>query len=516
VPADTGAQPPAARAGSIASGPSAVAAPAQRRNIVPLVAGFLIILLLAGVSTWLAGETRAENRAVSNALQVINAVHLVNQAVTETNSTQRGWLLTRSPVFRDRFNTAYGEIWPAHAALVEATKANPAQAARVASLRSAIAERVAEVDRVNLLLLAGDLSGAINRVLVARGQTDQIRAQLEEIREAEERELDRRQRQAEIKGAWLLAISLIGLGVIVLLASNAIRALREDAEQLARTNAEVIALNRDLEARVATRTADLAEANEEIQRFAYIVSHDLRAPLVNIMGFTAEIGESADAARRAVERTDAAMPGLIEDTDRQLILEELPESLAYIKTSTGRMDTLIRSILSLSREGRRELTPEPVDLGVLVTELVDTLRQQAETADAGIEIDPLPVIATDRIAIGQILGNLLDNAIKYLRTGIPGRIRVSCEDLGAFVRIHVIDNGRGIAPEDRDRVFDLFRRAGPQDRPGDGLGLAHVRALARRMGGSIQLESTPGEGSRFTLTLPRNMAAQVPRAGVLA
>jgi signal transduction histidine kinase len=115
----------------------------------------------------------------------------------------------------------------------------------------------------------------------------------------------------------------------------------------------------------------------------------------------------------------------------------------------------------------------------------------------------MPVIRSDRMAVEQILSNLIDNALKYLRDDVPGRIEVRAEETQREHRISVIDNGRGIAPDDRERVFDLFRRAGVQDKPGEGIGLAHSRGLARRIGGSIQLDEAPGGGSIFTLALSK-------------
>ncbi|MFQ3596608.1 MAG: HAMP domain-containing sensor histidine kinase, partial [Sphingomonadaceae bacterium] len=365
-------------------------------------------------------------------------------------------------------------------------------------------------------VLAGDLDTAIDRMLIARSQTDRIRQIIEAIVAEENQLLALRQRKAERANAWLLATSLIGLLLLLLLAASALRTFRSYAAGLRDANAQATALNRELESRVAERTADLAEANEEIQRFAYIVSHDLRAPLVNVMGFTSEIGTAADVAGALVERADAQLPGLVTPEERQVLTRELRESLGFIAASTRRMDALIRSILALSREGRRVLVPEPVDLDALLAELVDSFQTQIEATQSRVTVGPLPAIVTDRTAIGQILGNLLDNALKYLRAGVPGEISVTAEEAGSLVRITVADNGRGIAPEDRERVFELFRRAGAQDRPGEGLGLAHVRALARRMGGTIHLESRPGEGSRFTVSIPRHMAAEPVSEGASA
>jgi signal transduction histidine kinase len=171
------------------------------------------------------------------------------------------------------------------------------------------------------------------------------------------------------------------------------------------------------------------------------------------------------------------------------------------------MEGLIGAILKLSREGRRTLRPEPLDMVALVRGLADAIRHQTEAADATIAIAPdLPPVVADRLAVEQIVGNLLDNAVKYLDPARPGRIAVTSEARGLRVAFRVADNGRGIAPQDRARVFELFRRAGPQDREGEGIGLAYVKALVRSLGGRIELESELGAGTTFTIVLPRQPA----------
>ena len=124
-------------------------------------------------------------------------------------------------------------------------------------------------------------------------------------------------------------------------------------------------------------------------------------------------------------------------------------------------------------------------------------------ADAKINIGELPAIHSDRLALEQVFSNLMDNALKYLRTGVPGTIEVRAKAANGAVTYEVHDNGRGIDPKDRERIFDLFRRSGVQDRPGEGIGLAHTRALVRRLGGSIDVESKLGHGTVFKVTLPK-------------
>jgi signal transduction histidine kinase len=166
------------------------------------------------------------------------------------------------------------------------------------------------------------------------------------------------------------------------------------------------------------------------------------------------------------------------------------------------MDRLIAAILTLTREGRRDFKPEPVDVRDLIENITKTMAHQIAEADATITIEPLPPLVSDRLALEQIFSNLIDNALKYLRPGVPGRIQVKGRQKSGYIVYEVVDNGRGIDQKDHQRIFDLFRRAGAQDKPGQGIGLAHVRALVRRMGGTLSVSSEPDKGSTFTIMLP--------------
>jgi signal transduction histidine kinase len=168
------------------------------------------------------------------------------------------------------------------------------------------------------------------------------------------------------------------------------------------------------------------------------------------------------------------------------------------------MDRLISAILSLTREGRREFEPVWIDTKGLIEGVVTTVAHQAAEAQAQIRIDALPNIVSDRLALEQIFSNLIDNALKYLKTGVPGEISVRGRTKLGFAIFEIADNGRGIDPKDHQRIFELFRRAGTQDKPGQGIGLAHVRALVRRLGGTMSVASELHQGSAFTITLPIN------------
>jgi signal transduction histidine kinase len=166
------------------------------------------------------------------------------------------------------------------------------------------------------------------------------------------------------------------------------------------------------------------------------------------------------------------------------------------------MDRLITAILNLTREGRREFEPVRIDTRELIETIATTVAHQASEAEAQIRIEPLPEIISDRLALEQIFSNLIDNALKYLKPGVPGDIAIRGRTKLGFAIFDVADNGRGIDPKDHERIFDLFRRAGAQDKPGQGIGLAHVRALVRRLGGTMSVSSELHNGSTFTITLP--------------
>lgn len=279
-------------------------------------------------------------------------------------------------------------------------------------------------------------------------------------------------------------------------------ALQESREHAVQSEMET----RRLAAVLAERVSELDAANEEIQRFAYIVSHDLRAPLVNVMGFTSELESAQEELEQFYERVSKVHPELITPNTRAVVESDLSEAIGFIRSSTVKMDKLINAILKLSREGRRVLMPEPISMGQLFDAQHHSMAHQLQERDAELVIEPTPDLVSDRLAVEQVFGNLIDNAVKYLSPERRGRITIRGQETGDGVRYEIEDNGRGIDPKDFERIFDLFRRSGIQDQQGEGIGLAHVRALVRRLGGAISVSSQLGEGSTFTVVLPKSIS----------
>ena len=255
--------------------------------------------------------------------------------------------------------------------------------------------------------------------------------------------------------------------------------------------------------------AELEQANEEIKQFAYIVSHDLRAPLVNLKGFAAELRSALETVGPAM---NTALPHLDEKQQQAVttaLQEDVPEALGFIDSSVTRMDAFIKAVLELSRLGHRELGLEPIDMDALVQATLQTLAHQIEQRQVQVTVGALPEVIADRTSMEQIMGNILGNAVKYLDPDRPGEIKVTAESGDGETTFLVRDNGCGIAEKDMDKVFAPFRRAGRQDVPGEGMGLAYVQTLVRRHGGRIWCESEPGVGTMFTFTIPHHLAKGV-------
>lgn len=233
------------------------------------------------------------------------------------------------------------------------------------------------------------------------------------------------------------------------------------------------------EARQAELIEDLQVVNEELKNFAYVVSHDLKAPLRGIGSLSDWL--VSDYADR------------LDDQGR--------EYLALMKNRVSRMDALIDGILEYSRVGRINETRVAVDLNALVEETVHLLAPPAEVT---ISVEgTLPTVVGERTRLQQVFQNLISNAIKH-RDKPEARIRVASADAGNAWQLSVADNGPGIEARHHERIFQLFQVLTPRDqKESTGVGLALVKKIIELYGGRIWLESKPGEGSTFFFTLPK-------------
>ncbi|MBC8016152.1 MAG: sensor histidine kinase [Sporomusaceae bacterium] len=250
-------------------------------------------------------------------------------------------------------------------------------------------------------------------------------------------------------------------------------------------------------------TSELMETNRELKSFANIIAHDFRTPMVNLKGFSKELSYTLDDLKKII---DSNIPHLSKSDQQklnELLEDDLPDSLNFINSSVDRLDRMIAALLNLARAGRHEILCTEIDLAELVVTILRSFNHQIEHRGITVEVGTLSKITADYLAIEQILSNLVDNAIKYLDPGRTGTIKIHCTDNNSDYQFTVQDNGRGIAASDLEQIFNIFRRVGNQDVPGDGMGLAYVRTLVRQLNGKVWCQSELGVGTKINFTIPK-------------
>jgi signal transduction histidine kinase len=241
---------------------------------------------------------------------------------------------------------------------------------------------------------------------------------------------------------------------------------------------------RESERRHRALATQLQQANEELERFAYSVSHDLRAPLRTMQGF----------AHALIQNFGDRLPAEARDYAQRII------------ASGQQSEVLIRDLLAYSRLSIEEIQLEPIELGQVVETVLDQLEGDVRESGAQLSVGtPLPVALGQATILVQVIANLISNAIKFVQLGRAPEIRIRAEEGAQAVRLWIEDNGIGIPAGQEDRIFRVFERLTESGgRPGTGIGLAIVRRGMERMGGRAGVAAKPaGEGSAFWVEIPR-------------
>jgi len=260
-----------------------------------------------------------------------------------------------------------------------------------------------------------------------------------------------------------------------------IMVLRARIERL-QAEAEVKALNLELEQRVAARTADLEAANKELEAFSYSVSHDLRTPLRAIDGFSHMLLE--DYADK------------LDDEGKRL--------LNVVRDNASRMGQLIDDILKFSRAGRLEVNYSEIDMEKMANSVLAELQPSVADGKVQFEIEHIPPARGDSAMMHQVFVNLLSNAIKFSRNSTPAKIRVGCSIEGDEAIYFVQDNGAGFDMQYADKLFGVFQRLhSTTEFEGTGIGLAIVKRIVTRHGGRVWAEGKINEGATIYFALPR-------------
>lgn len=314
-------------------------------------------------------------------------------------------------------------------------------------------------------------TGVSNRAMGSLGALTALRATGEEF------PIEASISQVEVQGEKLFTVIL-----------RDITERQKAQESLQRAKNELAQINAELEKKVQQRTAQLVEANANLQTFAYTAAHDLRAPLRSIRNFSKIVVE--DFAPKLGEEGQ----GLLE----------------RVTIAADQMSRLLDSLLEYSKVSAADVEIEPVNLQGAVLEALAMVEQEVREKKAELEVvPPFPEIVGHSASVVLLINNFVANALKFVAPNVPPRVRLWADRSGPWVRLNVQDNGIGIDERDQEKLFGVFKRLqGQQVYPGSGLGLAIARKAAERMGGRVGLHSKPGQGSRFWVELK---AASTPQ-----
>ena len=249
---------------------------------------------------------------------------------------------------------------------------------------------------------------------------------------------------------------------------------------------------------------EVAATNAELKSFVNTIAHDFRSPMVNLKGFSTELGYTLAELKQIVHDSTAFLPQKVQVKVDELLDKDVADAQQFINSSVDRLNRMVDALLNLARMGRREMNYQIVDMSKLVNTVLLSYGHQISEENIQIDIGVLPNIQTDPLTMEQIISNLVDNAIKYLDPSRQGKITVNCTENKNEYVVSIKDNGRGIAAIDCEKIFEPFRRSGKQDQPGEGLGLAYIRTLSRKLGGRVWCESEIGVGTTMSLTIPND------------
>jgi signal transduction histidine kinase len=291
---------------------------------------------------------------------------------------------------------------------------------------------------------------------------------------------------ATLAGGVALAV-LLGTALFLRnVAAQRALALEVEIEGHEKAENEVRRLNAELEARVRDRTSELERSNQELQKFASFLSHELRQPLgtqmIWIELLESELKEALDAS---TQRT-----------------------LENIRAMALKMSDLISAQIALSTRPEAKASTAPVDLAAVVRDAIAEVSPQADGLGVKMTVGALPTVRGDAQQLTQVFRNLLENAVKYRREGVQSEIKITAQmtpeaTLAGGIEIFVEDNGRGFALADAERIFEPRERL-KTDEDGHGLGLAICRTIVERHGGTLRAEGRPGKGATFRIAMPQD------------
>jgi len=248
-------------------------------------------------------------------------------------------------------------------------------------------------------------------------------------------------------------------------------------------------------------TEVLLEKNRELEEIIRVATHDMRTPMVNIVGFSRILGICCEQIRLLTEKQKN--PAASRKQLDEVIEVDIPEAVGIINSGVSKMKSLLDGLLRLAKVGYSATGIVQLDMNAEIENIIDAIRFQVEQSGAEIKVEPLPSCLGDKSQINQVFSNLFANALKYLDQSRPGQVRISGHTEKDYSVYCVQDNGVGIKANNIEDIFKMSYRVRPADDTGEGLGLAIVRRIVNRHNGEVWAESEAGKGSKFFVKLPR-------------
>jgi signal transduction histidine kinase len=508
------------------------------------VKGFVLVAIpLFSQAVFLATLVKIRNdqadaqRWALHATDVLAKADALSALLAETHSALRGFLITGDAHLSTQYQGYRSRTDDKLSALAESVADNEDQTERINAVRAKAASLSGWFEAEYALIKGGMYDAAVEEARSTRGEKliEEVRVALRDFMGEEERLSQTRQAALE-RQAGNQDLVLFGGGALALFSTallgfifardvaRRLRTLTDNARRLGEGQELLAPLDgsdelAQLDDVFRAMARSLQEKNQENEMFVYSVSHDLRSPLVNLQGFSQELAASGKDLRDLVSESE--LPPVTCQRALTLIDHNIGDSVRFIQTAVTRLSAIIDALLRLSRAGRVEYRWQVVDVQAAVRRIVEALGGTLAQRHAEMVVGELPPVWGDPTAIEQVFANLVGNAANYLDPQRAGRIEVGAlpepeaapagESRTYFVR----DNGLGIAAAHQPKVFIAFQRLHPEAAAGEGVGLALVRRVVERHGGRIWLESTPGVGTTFFVSLPVRAPARlaVVRAG---
>lgn len=403
----------------------------------------------------------------SHTYQSLQKIEDINKTLIEAETTERGFILTGEEEYANKIIIIEQELTTKLNELEEFVKDNPSQIERITIMRKPINERITNINNAIEVRKNQGIEAAIKSISFDHDKLlkSEILKYQNELTSEEEKLLVDRTNELDNGMDFVIIINLSASVIGVIIISVVFIVIIKQSHTLQNTLSALKISEQQLE-----------ESNKELSQFAYVASHDLKAPLRGIN----------------------SLAGWVEEDLKDVLDDKTKKHLQQMKERTSRMNSLIEGILQYSRIGRLYVSRKKINLNELISSILDGLEKKKYVFKIGL----LPTIVGNQIVLTQLFSNLLENTIKH-NTRDNIHVSVTVQDESQYYRFSIKDNGVGIAKELQSKLFVMFQTLGTTG--GTGIGLALCKKIVEEVGGNIWVESDIGGGANFIFTWPKNL-----------